>query len=143
MLGQGSLEMEYPHFSYEEPTGLRTARSTKIVILVDMKYGIRVRIMGHSDVADTVEFTMRIAEKAATAGGHRAAGNTQNAATYFDRGSPSKRRAIWTEQWQTTIRLSSSIANSVEQCIESKHLDFKAPHLCWPSYHRSCGSGTN
>jgi predicted TPR repeat methyltransferase len=59
-----------------------------------MKNGIRVHITGHADVADTVEFTMQIADEAGAADEHRVTGNslfhstadTHKTVTYFDLG---------------------------------------------------------
>jgi tetratricopeptide (TPR) repeat protein len=55
--GKGLTKMEYYYFSYEQAYRATDSTVYKNGSWADMKNGIRVRITGHSDVADTVEFT--------------------------------------------------------------------------------------
>jgi tetratricopeptide (TPR) repeat protein len=92
--GKGLTQMEHHYFSYEETYRITGGTVYKNGSWADMKNGIRVRITGHSDVADTVEFTTQIAAKVGAGDEHRETGNSlfnstaeaQNAVSYFDRG---------------------------------------------------------
>jgi hypothetical protein len=55
--GKGLTKMEYYHFSYEQTYRVTEGTIYQNGSWADMKKGIRVRIRGHADVADTVEFT--------------------------------------------------------------------------------------
>jgi tetratricopeptide (TPR) repeat protein len=88
------LQMEHHYFSYEETYRVTGNTVYKNGSWDGMKNGIRVRITGHADLADTVAFTTQIAEKAGTTDEHRVTGNsllrstaeTEKAVTYFDLG---------------------------------------------------------
>jgi tetratricopeptide (TPR) repeat protein len=86
--GKGLTKMEYHYFSYEETYRVTGGTVYKNGSWADMKNGIRARITGHSDVADTVEFTMQIADQAGAAGNSllHSTTDTQKAVTYFDLG---------------------------------------------------------
>ena len=90
--GKGMLKMERYWPSYQEDYQVTDSTVYKNGSWANMQKGSHVRIEGHSYVATFVEFTTRIADRAA--GEHRATGNsplnstaeTQNAVSYFDRG---------------------------------------------------------
>jgi hypothetical protein len=112
------LKMERYWPGYQEDYQVTDSTVYKNGSWANMQNGSHVRIAGNSCLAAFVEFTTKSGDKAAGAAAkHRttgislfnATGDTQNAVSYRDRDSPSKRRAIGTERWPITIRSSSSI----------------------------------
>jgi hypothetical protein len=55
--GKGLTKMEYYYFSYEQTYRVTDGTVYKNGSSADLKKGVHLRITGHSDVADTVEFT--------------------------------------------------------------------------------------
>jgi len=75
--GKGLTKMEYYYFSNEQTYRVTDSTVYKNGSWANMTNGIVVRITGHSNVADTVEFTNAGLDSEA---------NEQNARTYHDRG---------------------------------------------------------
>jgi tetratricopeptide (TPR) repeat protein len=71
--GKGLTKMEHYYFSYDQAFRVTDGTVYKNGSWADMKKGIRVRITGHSDVADTIEFNTQT-------------GALQNATIYNQRG---------------------------------------------------------
>jgi hypothetical protein len=55
--GKGLTKMEHYYFSYEQIYRVTDGTVYKNGSWADLRKGIHVRVTGHSDVADTVEFT--------------------------------------------------------------------------------------
>jgi tetratricopeptide (TPR) repeat protein len=75
--GKGLTKMEHYYFSYEQTYRVTDSTVYKNGSWANMTNGIAVRITGHSDVADMVEFTNA---------GFNPEANLQNAGTYNARG---------------------------------------------------------
>ena len=75
--GKGPTKMEYYHPKFEETYRVTDATVYKGGSWANVTKGVMVRVTGHSDVADTVEFTNA---------GFNPEPNVQNARTYRDRG---------------------------------------------------------
>ena len=80
--GKGLLRMEYYHPSYEQAYRVTDGTVYKNGSWADIKKGIGVRIAGHSDVADTVEFITQT-------------GVLQNATIYNQRGLAKQNKGDW------------------------------------------------
>jgi tetratricopeptide (TPR) repeat protein len=80
--GKGLTKMEHHYFSYEQNYRVTDGTVYKNGSWADIKNGIRVRISGHSDVADTVEFARRT-------------GAQQNATTVNQQGLAKQNKGDW------------------------------------------------
>jgi tetratricopeptide (TPR) repeat protein len=90
--GKGLTKMGYYHPSLEETYRVTDATACKGGSWLNVTKGVTVRVTGHSDVAETVEFTNAVMGEQ-TGGGTVAPGaNVQNAATYIDRGIAKHRK---------------------------------------------------
>jgi tetratricopeptide (TPR) repeat protein len=84
--GKGLTKMGYYHPSIEETYRVTDTTAYKGGSWANVTNGVMVRVTGHSDVADTVEFTNALPGEQTGSGTVAPGANVQNAATYIDRG---------------------------------------------------------
>ena len=83
---KGLLPMEHYYPSYENTYRVTEGTVYKNGSWANVTKGAMVRVTGHSDVADTVEFTKAVIWEQPGSGAVAARANVQNASTYIDRG---------------------------------------------------------